>query len=236
MVILEKIEQLGRMLYPTGRAFKMAKDSLFDKLNSGLSLSEERAVSDAKLILDSALPDNTNFDASDATQWERRLGLITNVSLTVDERKIAIQRKMNHPGNIKPRQNYRYLERELRAAGFDVYVYENIFPYGSGYYTQDPLYLTGGVGGVDFQHGTPTPQHDDGQHGGGYQNIIANYLEEGLDWSFSTGNNLYGTFFIGGNPLGTFANIDATRKNEFRQLILRLKPVHKIGFLFVNYV
>jgi len=235
MVILEKIEQLGRMLYPTGRAFKMAKDSLFDKLNSGLSLSEERAVSDAKLILDSALPDNTNFDASDATQWERRLGLITNVSLTVDERKIAIQRKMNHPGNIKPRQNYRYLERELRAAGFDVYVYENRFDDSmGGLMTRGPLDVSGGIGGIDVQYGNI--QYGNGNYGSYFGKIVVNSIFNEEDLLFNVGSNLRSTFFIGGTPIGTFANVDATREIEFRELILKIKPVQTVAYLLVSYV
>lgn len=199
----------------------------------GLNASEVRAYNDANSILDSALPDNDNFTADDATAWERRLGLITNTSVSLDNRKLAIIQKMNHPGNIPARQNFRYLERQLRAVGFDVYVYENRFPSGYTYVTQDPITLSGGSSNNnqhnDFQHG-------DSQHGSGYTNIVVNYIDEDMDASFNIGDNLRSTFFIGGSPIGSFANVDASRKEEFRQLILKTKPVQTVAYLFINYV
>ena len=128
MSTLDKIKKLGKTLYPTGRAFKIPFGGVFDKLNSALSESEQRAFDDAVSILDSALPDNNNFTTGDATDWERRLGLITNPSVPLSDRKLAIIRKMRHPGNIPARQNFLYLQGQLQDAGFDVFVFENIFP------------------------------------------------------------------------------------------------------------
>ncbi len=128
MSTLEKIKKLGKTLYPTGRAFKIPFEGVFDKLNSALSESETRAFDDAVSILDSALPDNDNFTTGDATDWERRLGLITNPAVPLSDRKLAIIRKIRHPGNIPARQNFLYLQGQLQDAGFDVFVFENRFP------------------------------------------------------------------------------------------------------------
>ena len=142
---------------------------------------------------------------------------------------------MNHPGTIKPRQHYLYLQEQLQAAGFDVYVHENRFPIGGGAYeTKTPEEVTGSGPTTQLQHGNP-PQHGDGQHGSGTWNLIANNLDEELDRNFNIGSNLKSTFFIGGPYLGEYADIDETRKLEFRQLILRVKPVQTIGYLFINY-
>jgi hypothetical protein len=69
-----------------------------------------------------------------------------------------------------------------------------------------------------------------------YNNLIANRIDESLDVTFDIGSNLRATFFVGGETLGTFADVDIQRKEEFRQLILKLKPVQSIGFLLINYI
>lgn len=231
---IEKIIALTRQLYPTGRAFKMPKDSVFERLHNALAISENQAYQDAVSTLNSSLPDNDDFDADDATAWERRLGLITSEGVLLSDRKLAISRKLSFPGNSNARSHYLYLERNLQAAGFDVYVYENRFPvYPDTYETMAPDELD--VSGLsDFQHGDF--QHGDQQHGSYWDNIVANNIDEDVDKYFDIGENLRSTFFIGGATVGTFASVDENRKNEFRQLILRLKPTQTIAFLFINYI
>jgi hypothetical protein len=234
MNYFDTILQLTKQLYPTGRAFKMPGKGFSEKLHQALVASEARAYSDALSILDSALPDNENFSERDASDWERRYGLISNPAVLLEKRTQAIRRKMAHPGNIRARQSQLYIEGQLRAAGFDVYVFENMFPDGNGgYITKHPLTLIGVSGGLNVQHGDI--QHGDSQHGSIYGNVIVNYIDEELDRLFNI-VDLRGTFFIGGNPLGTFASVELSRKAEFRQLILKLKPAHLAGFLFVNYI
>lgn len=229
------ILSLTKQLYPTGRAFKMPKDGWLESLHYALSLSENRAYNDAVALLYAILPDNAEFTEDDAYDWERRLGMITGLGVSLEDRKKAIKRKINHPGNIPARQHYLYIQGQLQAAGFEVYVYENRFPYGGGTYYTRSIFDVAGSGGVnEFQHGDA--QHGDEQHGGAYGNIIVNHIDETLDQSFFITSNLRNTFFIGGNPLGSFANIPANRKDEFRQLILRLKPAHMVGYLLINYV
>jgi uncharacterized protein YmfQ (DUF2313 family) len=230
----DKILQLTRQLYPTGRAFKMPDGSYFEKLHKALAVSEEQAFNDARSVLDSAIPDNDNFTADDAKGWERRLGLITNEAVALSDRKLAIQRKYNHPGSIPARQNYRFLEKQLQDAGFDVYVYENRFPDGMGGFTTDTPESVSGVTGDLIQYGQF--QYGQSRYGVAKRNMIANYIDENIDWKFNVGSSLRATFFIGGNPIGSFADVDVNRKDEFRQLILKAKPVQCVGFLFINYV
>ena len=236
MTVVEKILQLSRQLYPTGRAFKMPFGGDFERLNKALAASESRAYSDALSILNSALPDNDAFTGEDATDWEKRLRLISNPAVPLADRKLALQRKMAHPGKIPARGNYRYVEGQLQAAGFaGVYVFENIFPDGGGgFMTRTPVSFTGGNGFVDAQYGDF--QYGDFQYGKYWSNIVANHIEENLDNNFNIGMNLRSTFFIGGTPVGTYANVPASRKEEFRQLILRTKHTQEIAFLFINYV
>lgn len=230
----DQIIALARQFFPSGRAFKMPIGSVMYKVQNALSKSEERAVNDARSILDSALPDNPNFTADDATDWEKRLGLITNPMVPLDDRKAAIIRKMNHPGTIPARENYRFLEYTLQAAGFNVYVYENRFDDGmGGFITKTPQEVSG-VSPGSFQYGDI--QYGDGQYGDKNFEQIVNYIDPELDADFNVGSNLKSTFFVGGTPIGTFADVSAERLQEFRQLILKTKPLQTVGFLFINYV
>ncbi len=226
MEVFDKIMQLTRSLYPTGRAFKMPFDGYLEKLHLGLAISEERAYLDATAILYSILPDNANFTVDDATDWERRLGLITNQATSLSDRKLAIIRKLNQPGINPAKGHYLNLERELQLAGFDVYVHENI-P------AVTPLAFSGINNLVKIQHGQV--QHGQSQHGFTYSNKIANYIDEAKDLAFSVGGTFKSSFFIS-DLYGGLANVPLSRKDEFRQLILKIKQVQSIGFLYINYV
>lgn len=234
MSVFDKILKLSKQLYPTGRAFKMPLGGEFEKLAKGLARSEARLYTDATSILSSMLPDNDSFTTEDATDWERRLGMITNTSVSLSTRKLSIRRKMAHPGTIKARQNYLYIEGQLQQAGFNVYVHENRFPYGDGSYTQLTPFEASGVAAGEYQLGDA--QLGDFQLGGTVDEKVVNYIDEDLDNIFNVGSNLKFTFFICGPYLGDFADVPIERKDEFRQLILRLKPVQCVGYLFINYI
>lgn len=219
---------LARQLYPTGRAWYMPQNGVFDKLHKAINLSFVRVVNDCELTIDSLFPDNSNFDEKDASLWEYRLGLVTNTDLSLEVRKQAILRKMAYPNNIKPRQSKLYIESQLRLAGFDVYVHENTIPYKT---PADVISLSLS----NSQHGGVS------QHGGGFQHgssnfdVIAN--ESVINESYSVGTgNLWATFFIGGENLGDIATIEESRLIEFKELVLKLKPAHLVAFTFLNYV
>jgi len=226
MGVFEKIMSLTRQLYPTGRAFKMPFGGYLEKLHLGLSEREVQAYSDAISILNSILPDNDNFTVDDATDWERRLGMITNQSTSLADRKLAITRKLQYPGKNPAKGHYLNLERELQLAGFDVYIFENI-P------AQTPFAFSGINTTTQIQHGQG--QHGQIQHGLVLTNKIANYIDESLDLFHNLGGSYKSTFFIA-DAYGGMANVPLARKDEFRQLILKIKRVQSIGFLYVNYV
>lgn len=230
MSILGKISSLTRQLYPTGRAFKAPPSGSFKLLHDALNLSEAKAYADALSILDSALPDNDNFTTADATLWERRLGLISNATVSLSDRKLAILRKMAHPGNVKPRQHALFIQKGLRDAGFDVYVHENIFNDSGNVASRDPRAVAENV--------TLYGQKQMGQFQySAYNNLelVANSIEESEDSSFNVVDNYRNSFFIGGVSMGQYTPVSIERKAEFRQLILRLKPLHTIAYLFINY-
>ena len=126
MIFVDSIKKLVRQLLPTGRAFSMKNDG--GKLINATAEGQTKLHNDILSTLDSILPDNDNFTADDANDWEVRLGMIVNPDLSLEIRKKAIIRKMNHPGSIPARQSADYLENQIHAAGFSdgVYVHENI--------------------------------------------------------------------------------------------------------------
>lgn len=235
MSLSDKLLSLARQLYPTGRAYRMPADGYLEGLHKALGLTEATAYTDFTGLLNDILPDNDGFGIDDATDWERRLGMITNPALSLDDRKQAIYRKMNFPGGQPARQNINFLQFQFQLAGFNVFFYENIFPDGiGGYIAKQPLDVSGGVGGDIFEHGMY--EHGTHEHGIYWSNIIANKIDQVEDNNFVLPNDLSATFFVGGPTLGSFANVDINRKDEFRQLLLTLKPASTVGFLFINYV
>ncbi len=211
----------------------MNPGSYHETLHNGLLVSEEQAYIDALAIFNSLLPDNNNFTADDAEDWERRLGMITNPLVSLTDRKAAILRKLRAPYTNKGRGHYLNLERELQTAGFNVFVFENIFynyPYIPN--TINPALLNPNILSFlqynDFQYG-------DQQYGGYLNNICVNHIDEARDIIFNIGQNLRATFFIGANPVGTYADVPLIRKAEFRQTILKIKQTQDVGILFINY-
>ena len=251
------IIKLTKRLYPKGRAFRIPFGGTMEKVHKALAVSENKAYSDARAVLDSILPDNDNFTSEDATDWERRLGLITNTSIPLVDRKAAISRKINHPGTIKARQHFLYLERELRAANFDVFVFENkeiILPTE----LSQMGFSESGVSEMGGETGNETEVVINPNLLTGPFSVVANHIDPELDEDFISvsgieqmgegemgitemGINfdldpiLRSTFFVGGPTLGSFAEIPGNRLFEFRQLILKVKPVQTIALLFLTF-
>ena len=214
-------------LYPTGRAFYMQKNGVFDLFHQAINRSFIRVIQDARLTIEGVIPTSDEFTGDDALLWEYRLGLPTNLSLSLEERKQAILRKMAYPNNIKARQHPSFIESQLQLAGFDVYVHENTPPYKT---PDDVATLNLGT----IQHGGDTQHGNSVQHGSANYDIIANYPT--VNENYSVGGNLWATFFIGGSTLGSSANIPQNRLVEFKELVLKLKPAHTVAFTFINFV
>jgi len=196
--------------------------------------SHERYYVDLLSLLNELLADNDGFDAIDASNWERVFGLIST-GLTLDERKANILRRQAYPSGVEERGNYLLIQDELQKAGFNVYLTENRFADGAGWEVQTPT--------LPFT-------------------LCANYIDESLDATYfdnifsssemgiaesgvaemefleqpPTDIQLRQTFFIGGSSFPSTVNVALVRKDEFRQLILKLKPAQTVAYLYVNYI
>ena len=219
--------ELTRQLYPTGRVWWMKKNSIFSRFHEAINRSFIRVILDANLTIESTFPDNENFDVNDCELWEYRLGLISNPLLSVEVRRQTILRKMAYPLGVKARQHQLFIENQLQLSGFNVWVHENFKPY------QTPseivsLSLDNTQHGGDTQHGLGTV------HGSLGFDVIANL--DTPNESYSIGGNIWATFFIGGETLGDLATVPQIRQQEFKELVLRLKPAHLVAFTFINYI
>lgn len=219
---------LTKDLYPTGRAWQIREKSNFEDFHVAINMSYIRLIQDAKRTIDSTLPDNDIFDEEDAVLWEYRLGLISNVFVSLEDRRVAILRKLAFPANIKARQHPLYIESQLQAAGFDVYIHENTIPYKTPEEIV-ALVLT------NVQHGVPSQHGSQFQHGSSGFDLIANSINSNEIYNVGGDENLWATFFISGVLIENPASVLLQRQKEFRELVLKLKPAHTIAFLLINY-
>lgn len=235
MSIEDDFLALSKSLYPTGRAWWIPEDGAFEGLCRALNLEKIQFYNDSTGLYNDLLPDNDNFSEDDATVWERIYGFGNNASLTLDQRKQALLQAMSFPGQQPARSHYLFIQSELQAAGFPVYVYENIFPDGMGGWKTKTPFEVSGDSSIFTQVRYGQVQYGQARYGNVYNNKIANSIHESDDLHFDLGGSLVSTFFIGGPTLGSFANVPLARHDEFRQLILKLKPVQNVGFLFIHY-
>lgn len=228
-----KLGKLVQRLYPTGRAFYMPKGGIADATHGAFNKSFIRLINDANATIDSTFPDNENFNEDDCALWEYRFGMVADLTTTLQNRRAAIYRRMGRGRNVPARQHKNYIEYQLQTAGFDVFVYENGFIEGGVKVFKRPQDIIA-LSISNVQHGVPT-QHGIGtQHGGGSSQLIANSYKPNEIHSVSDAT-LWATFFIGGPNLGDMATIPANREEEFRELVLKLKPAHLVAFTFINY-
>lgn len=229
---LDVLNDLSIQLYPTGRAWYRPENGTWEGFHEAINRSFSRIIKDGRSLIETNFPDNEDFTADDAALWEFRLGLITNTETDLETRKTAIRRKLGHPNNVEARQHPLFIQSQLQLAGFDVFVHENTIPY------QNPADIAaisllelqhGGIGVDEVQHGNST------QHGGESFDVIANSIEEVE--TFAVGeDNLWATFFIGGEILGELATVPYSRLREFKELVIKLKPAHTVAFSFITYI
>ena len=221
------LKKLAKQLLPSGRAFRMPYNGDGDKFLEAIAESKQDAFDSAIGVLDAILPDNSNFTSLDATQWERRLGMIVDNGASLSDRKLAIQRKMNHPGDIKARQSGDYIQQALRDAGFNVTVFWNVNINDLPTYTnRTNVFGANNFGIANF--GLLAERYYL------YGEKVVNFIDSMQDETFKFGIENNSFFVVCGTTLGSASIVPLERREELRQLILRLKPLHLPCLLFVQ--
>jgi hypothetical protein len=243
-------------LYPQGRAFDVKKDPFYSAVIRGVIKSYIRTVGDGNAIQVGLNPNDDDFTAEQATILEKRYGIIINKNRPLVDRKATLVARMTDPGLTLAKQHKNYIEYRLQQAGFNVFVHENRFlqPFptssaysgaaysgssysgneGYDYYAIDPgsVASTGKVRNY-------TKVEDDGEISGQVSASGASY--SGSAWSTIERDNSdtqwwKSVFFIGGQTFPDSADVEATRIDEFRHLILTLKPVHSRADYIINFI
>ena len=216
--------KLTQLLYPKGYAYRLFEWSNKLKFEKALTKQTEQTYNSIIHVQNSFMPDNTFFITEDAVKWESVLGVFPPNGATLNERKSAIFQKLASPNNTESRNTLVYMQFAIQLAGFNLYLHKS-----NG---QSPDFVANTITQAqhgDFQHGQIT-------HGAGFTNIVANSVEASTDATFDIGTNYNQVFYIGASVRGDFANVSMARQEELRRLILNLKPVESIAFLFINYV
>jgi hypothetical protein len=214
---LQEFETLNQQLYPTGRAWWRVPGTVFSLFNEALSLSDSRLYSAIQNMQLGLIADNYNITDIDIERWESVYGIVSRG--TRQERIDLINQRMSYPNNILARQSIGFIELQLNNAGFDVSL------------NYDPDYNPKGAIHDEFLFGTKV-------HGAIPETytICANYIRESQDADFEIKNYYKKVFYVGGETLGTEADVPSARKNELRELILQLKPADTVAVLFINYL
>ena len=215
------IVKLQKQLLPTGRAFSVGDGTVFLSLLSSLAIERLNAINSGLGILNQIIPDNDYFTADDATRLENLLGIYSEDSNTLENRKLAIYRKLQFPTNVKGRQHKNYLQYQLTQAGFDCKIYE----------WSDIKDLV-----LSTEHSLDTEHSSDTEHVSllfpSYNQIIAKYIEPEKEDSLSlTLSNAVNVFWISSTDFNTPMTLPANRVTEFRNIILHIKPLYTVGLI-----
>ena len=198
---------IAQFIATDGKRFTDAKLKAYD-----------RAYADTKSILNTILPDNSEFDETDADRWEMTLLIEKNLS-NLEERKQRILRRLTYPNNVLERSHYQFIENQIRAAGFDVYITENRFWNGMEYEIVDP----DTIGTQQMELGLPelgVNELDGTIAGVDYTGIIANYIDDSIDNAFFTAPTTtpleLGDFELGDAELGEGGAIGLSREIQLQ--------------------
>ena len=226
MYSAKDVTRIQKQLLPTGRAFKVPENGNFEKLFDGIGEQKAVALNSAISILDSIIPDNNLFSVEDCVVWEKTLGIYADENDTLENRKSSIYRKMQFPSNIKGRQHKSYLEYQLKQAGFDCKIYEWAEVKNM---TEQEQHSTDTIHAIDTEHGgINTPE---------YSSIVANFIDENDEIVFNPNlQDLKNCFWISGQTFGSFFELPLNRLDEFRKIILTIKPLYMVGLLRIGVV
>lgn len=237
-------------LLPRGVAWQVTVDKTLRRFLQGLT----QAPADVRAFVDAAWLDIFPATTRSLADWERQFGLAGNGSDS--DRRLQYGAAWSAQGGQSPR----YLEDVVRAAGFDVHVYEwwtsNTTPRTKRdprAYTASPLIGTVQCGEALAQcTANDAPPPDPLPSGVSLFDLYPEcnrflvndpgYLVN-LDLTRSApppvpDDSSRWPFFIyiAGATVDTRADVPAARREEFERLLLKLRPAQQWIVTFVNYV
>jgi hypothetical protein len=212
-----KFMRITRQLLPTGRAWWLAANSYISNIFEALSVSDSRIENDIINIKYSILADSNFMSLEAVERWESIFAIKS--STVIEDRILAINQRQSYPGNVLARQSMPYIQSQLQLAGFNVYLSKG-FDVSTAEYYDDCYY-------DDVIYDSTSDVFE----------IIANDVVVNRDAHFCLSSlDDYAIYTISASDIISNAQIQVERKNEFRELILRLKPAQVVCVLKVTYV
>lgn len=231
-------------LLPTGHAWRVVVASTLRKFFMGLS--EQPALT--KAYIDDVYLDLFPETTRELNEWERQFGLsITDMSTpaAVVAGRLALAAEWRATGGQSPS----YIQGVLRAAGFDVYVYD-WWSSGPPYVARNPRdYTETALVGIyqctgdAFQFTSqpqcsnlPTqPQCNDWLANEVYYLVNKDLTRRAPPPVPDDPDTFPYWFYIAGASFPTHAVVDITRRAEFERLVLKLRPLHLWVGVLVDY-
>ena len=225
-------------LLPTGQAWRIVIDKTLRRFFLGLS--EQPAIT--KAYIDDVYLDLFPETTRELNEWERQFGLsLTDMSSApaVTAGRLALAAEWKATGGQSPS----YIQGVLRAAGFDVYVYD-WWSSGPPYVARDPRnYTESALTGI-YQctgysspgvplHSQPEcsslptqPQCNDWLANDIFYLVNKDLTRRAPPPVPDDPNTFPYWFYIAGATFPTHAIVDITRRDEFERLVLKLRPLH----------
>lgn len=228
-------------LLPRAKAWLITTDKYLRQFFEGLTGIGEDIKEHVDLIYLDLLPQHTRA----LDEWEDQFNL-PDTGLTTQERRDRLDATWAALGG----QSIKYIQDTLQANGFTVYIHEwfdpatipavnvkscvtprdptllsNLEMLANKITTANPTYLAC-AGEALMEAGEATAL------AGNYSSIVFSdkvyAIPPTTGWPY--------IFYVGGATYGTSANVDANREDEFKALIMKLKPAQQWAGLMINYV
>jgi len=227
-------------LLPNARAWKLTPDKYLRKFFTGLANSD--IATGVKTFFDEIFSDIDPQQTRELSAWENQFAL-PNTGLTEQERRDRLEATWQAVGGQDPR----YIQDTLQAAGFPVYVHEWWIP-GTEPAIDSPaaatprnpnLVLTDGSVVYLNECGEALAECGEALAECGERSTLVGYLlvnKDGTTYTIPTDTAEWPyILYIGGTVFGASATVDASRKDEFEDLCLKICPAQQWLGIIVTY-
>ena len=233
-------------LLPTGRAWTITADKTLRKFFEALAPELEKPIK----FFDEIFLDVFPRSSHQLDEWEKQFGL-SNSRLSDAQRRERLRAAWRDVGGQSPS----YIQNQLQANGFDVYVHEwwepgtepAIGQHGTPevrnpFLVLNPQYMVS-IPGVDC--GEPLAECGEefaecGNYVGGVGYPLVNkfvYDSDIVGYTIPNDASKWPYFmYVGGKNFGDVAEVPASRRFEFEALLLKIRPAHLWIGVIVRYV
>lgn len=224
--------ELFTHLLPNARAWRLTTQKRLRQFFEGLSGTAD----DVRGFVDEVHGDLFPATTRELEEWEQQYG-IRRGTVDTATRRARLASAWSAQGGQSPS----YLQSALRAAGFDVYVYEWFVPGSNPAQARDPRtvggYALADKGTYLAEDIAPAghPEMECGEPRAQCGNLFSfGFIERPMPVSGDPAKWPY-YLYIGGSIFGSTAEVPVERRDEFEALALKLRPAQQWLIFIVEY-